>query len=1323
MDGYGNWIMKRPKTDCFFAYFSCMLIFSTNLVAADQLPSISSVVSGDAAINAAGNNLTINQSSNRAILDWNSFDIGSDAWVRFNQPSTQSITINNILSTQPAKIDGALSAKGRLFFSSPNGMIFGKDAKVNVDTLLATTHRITNNTANSYELNNAGNGSIINLGQLAANNIYLIGRDVLNAGDINSANGSVGLLAASDLRIAFDAAGLLTATVLSNDLVGTVENTGNITADKIQLKGSASEAAVASTIKNDVTRADTLISENGVLKLVKNKGTLKAKTVELDAGQNGGVEVGGVVATDNLSGKGGLITITGKEVTLTSGARISANGSSGGGDILIGGDWQGTGPLLQSTFATVEAGATVMANATDGGNGGKIVIWSDISNPSSITKVSGALSAVGGPNGGDGGQIETSGKVLDIANIQVSTVGENIGLWLLDPTNVTIDDAYATNLSNALNTTNVTVQADNDIYFGFNNGITKSSGVETTLTLDAGNDIISTPPHNLRTINGAVGSPLSVTINAGNLVQLRWIKIDTKGGDVSFNANQIQSDAAGGAQWAVFADNIQVNSDVFALNATDMNGTSANATSGLFSATSDMNFTIGNHLTLMYTAALKAQGSISINGTLSLVQLRNGSSIETTSGDLTINATTLKQINYLPAAQGSVGGVLNNYINSGSGNLILNVDAFEDGAQGVGQTNGKILVTGAGDFSVGSYSTSFANDFSWNSFYNSNPILNFTGTNYSSYAIGNNDNTARVSIDAPISTTGAVSVTGGIVDGSSNITTTDAASGSITINSSTYSYSGNLSAGAGSTINLNYGSSNQTVDFSKLSGMGTLILTSSGSITQSSAVNVDKLALKGTGSYTLSNSGNSVNTVAAGNDDGSGIGALTFVNSGALTIGSVNPRGVKSNSVVDISTTNGDILITENVAGSSITLNSGANSNAGNPANGNIKVTGSSTINASSSLKLFTGDAESVMGLLQFVNLENVLGSADEGTAGVGNSGAYLISREDASVDFVEASKTTEQARSNIAKGADFSVMVENAQLDKFSGSAGLKAGELKLVDEAVLQDNLEETDGAASEKDKSKQTDDDEEKLAELNNGDKEAGAGGSDENDNEISGELGNQGNDKDVGNAGGERGNKPPVEDPPAEDPPAEDPPAEDPPVEDPPAEDPPVEDPPAEDPPAEDPPAEDPPAEDPPAEDPPAEDPPAEDPPVEDPAVEEDIQLITPVIVVNDDTFEGGDERNIIARELEAVELYSDTFIYQVSDDVFKHTDPAAEIEVSVEMSDGSPLPSWLRYDAPENRIIGNRPTSGPILLEIKLIGRDQYGDSAETVVRIQQGEGQ
>jgi hypothetical protein len=238
------------------------------------------------------------------------------------------------------------------------------------------------------------------------------------------------------------------------------------------------------------------------------------------------------------------------------------------------------------------------------------------------------------------------------------------------------------------------------------------------------------------------------------------------------------------------------------------------------------------------------------------------------------------------------------------------------------------------------------------------------------------------------------------------------------------------------------------------------------------------------------------------------------------------------------------------------------------------------------------------------------------------------------------------------------------------------------------------------------------EEDVTADNNGDKEAGAGGSDENDNEISGSLGNQGNDKDVGNAGGGRGNKPPAEDPPAEDPPAEDPPAEDPPAEDPPAEDPPAEDPPAEDPPAEDPPAEDPPAEDPPAEDPPAEDPPAEDPPAEEP------QVITPVFLDDENDAIARQERNIIARELEPVDLSQDTFIYQVSEDTFQHTDPTAEITISVEMIDGAILPAWLLYDDKELRIIGRRPENGPDIIEIKLIGKDQFGDSAETIVRIQ-----
>jgi hypothetical protein len=113
------------------------------------------------------------------------------------------------------------------------------------------------------------------------------------------------------------------------------------------------------------------------------------------------------------------------------------------------------------------------------------------------------------------------------------------------------------------------------------------------------------------------------------------------------------------------------------------------------------------------------------------------------------------------------------------------------------------------------------------------------------------------------------------------------------------------------------------------------------------------------------------------------------------------------------------------------------------------------------------------------------------------------------------------------------------------------------------------------------------------------------------------------------------------------------------------------------------------------------------------------VITPVFLEEENEIATGVERNIIARELEPVELSQDTFIYQLPEDTFQHTDPTAEITISVEMVDGSTLPAWIQYDEQELSIIGKKPEgSGLDVIEIKLIGRDQFGDSAETIVRIQ-----
>ena len=147
------------------------------------------------------------------------------------------------------------------------------------------------------------------------------------------------------------------------------------------------------------------------------------------------------------SGQGGNILLEAKDITLSKKAKLLAQGHTGGGNILVGGDWQGgaseenrvfedPNKLKQATKVSMHAKAFIDASATENGDGGKVVLWSNIKDPNSVTKAQGTIFAKGGSISGDGGKIETSGGLLETDGIVVSTESINgkVGLWLLDPT-------------------------------------------------------------------------------------------------------------------------------------------------------------------------------------------------------------------------------------------------------------------------------------------------------------------------------------------------------------------------------------------------------------------------------------------------------------------------------------------------------------------------------------------------------------------------------------------------------------------------------------------------------------------------------------------------------------------------------------------------------------------------------------------------------------------------------------------------------------------------------------------------------------------------
>uniref|UniRef100_UPI0011DF9E46 two-partner secretion domain-containing protein n=1 Tax=Aliarcobacter cryaerophilus TaxID=28198 RepID=UPI0011DF9E46 len=113
---------------CILKYSVISLVVASNLYGA---PSGGTVVSGTATISQNANTTNINQSSNKAIINWQDFSIKSNETVNFNQPNVNSITLNRVIGNEKSIIDGALNSNGQVWLVNSNGVLFGKNAKVN----------------------------------------------------------------------------------------------------------------------------------------------------------------------------------------------------------------------------------------------------------------------------------------------------------------------------------------------------------------------------------------------------------------------------------------------------------------------------------------------------------------------------------------------------------------------------------------------------------------------------------------------------------------------------------------------------------------------------------------------------------------------------------------------------------------------------------------------------------------------------------------------------------------------------------------------------------------------------------------------------------------------------------------------------------------------------------------------------------------------------------------------------------------------------------------------------------------------------------------
>lgn len=293
-----------------------------------------SVISGQATHSQSGNNFTINVSTQQATLNWGKFDVGENQYLNFQQLQN-GIVLNRVTGDQVSQILGNISSNGKVYLINPNGIIFGSNSSIDVQSLVASTldlsatELVSSNTQNTNTVldgnlqftqannntRNNTNASVINKGTIKVSNegqAYLIGQTVQNEGTIQALNGDVYLLAGKQVSITDNQ---VTYTVSAGSKA---INLGKIYAGK-------QTAMLADLVQQqgeiNVNRAK--VGNNGVIELVSDNSAFDHNNTNANtANSNTNDSVSLDSATDNATLDGA--TLIGNKVLVDGAIRTGA---------------------------------------------------------------------------------------------------------------------------------------------------------------------------------------------------------------------------------------------------------------------------------------------------------------------------------------------------------------------------------------------------------------------------------------------------------------------------------------------------------------------------------------------------------------------------------------------------------------------------------------------------------------------------------------------------------------------------------------------------------------------------------------------------------------------------------------------------------------------------------------------------------------------------------------------------------------------------------------------------------------------------------------
>ena len=678
---WGTW----PASTVSLACLVCLPAWAQP--APTALPSGSSVAAGVATVSSSGASMAIRQGSDRAIVNWQSFNIGKEASVLIVQPGSQSVLLNRVTGESPSQIFGQLSANGQVVLVNPNGVTFGKDGSVSAAGFTASTLGISDADFMAGRMRYERNGStagIVHQGKIATQGGYvaLLGASVDNEGRIETRGGAALLGAAESVKVPLSHTGRIKLELTPAHINASVANQrdGVIVTEggQVYMQAAAVNSAIASVLQSG--GIDTSAAQAGAVHVLADGGQIKVDG-SITANSTG-QDIKG------LPRPGGSIVIGRDEETGVLARQTDVSGArleSLRGFVETSGHWLKTdGVQIKASEwlldpNDIEINASSIANTA----GNSVVTTADIVSAlnvgTSVTISTGT--GTGSLSSSTAGQA-VAGTTQTLGNIwvnnQISATNNGAGaatLTLAAANNITVGAGIYNNGSQALN---LTLNANGGSISGTGAiGATSGSKIGTVTVTQSGSS----------TYQGAINAQ-NFTLSGGNLTLASWVQSPSVNTNIS-NAYTVQNGAtlavtpsANYPQINPASVNV-VNASTFTITPSSDGGTTAS--NGWWKGTS-FNFTGGSGGGTLnlggnpisssgFTNTFSTSGGATnvINGTFNASTANVNLNLSTANSGTQLLDGTYAALHFAQSSQGGFG--LSNAATvtmSGGGNLLIN---------------------------------------------------------------------------------------------------------------------------------------------------------------------------------------------------------------------------------------------------------------------------------------------------------------------------------------------------------------------------------------------------------------------------------------------------------------------------------------------------------------------------------------------------------------------------------------------------------------------------------------------------------------------------